>query len=221
LHNPHFFEKLSKPFLSEQSANKPPQSGEHAHDLAHFLLTWDRGQLRRPSQRAVDCRRRSDVLRNCLTKSAKQDRANVNPLQRVLANRAAVYKNRQAPELHLCYFFEVDTHANGRVGKAAHLLIITLGLIFCDGCSAFAQNSTHSPAKPATAAAFCLAPVLSEAAERVAAVKPAVANAKKTFADGGAIGIVDGAPLISLAELVLDVNACYEQVAGAEAFQSR
>lgn len=137
----------------------------------------------------------------------------------MFANRAAVHKNRQAPEINIWYLFEVDTHANSRVGKVAHSLIITLGLIFCDGCAAFAPNSTHSPAKPATAAAFCLAPVLSEAAERVAAVKPAVSNAKKTFAEGGAIGIVDGAPLISLAELVLDVNACYEQVAGAEAFQ--
>lgn len=58
-------------------------------------------------------------------------------------------------------------------------------------------------------------PLMVEATERTAAARPAAEAAKKKLANAEAIGIVEVTPLIELAELIFDVEACIEQVSHA------
>lgn len=110
--------------------------------------------------------------------------------------------------------------ATRNVRKVAHVVILQVFLQFGAGCALSGPKSATQVVSPASAAAFCLAPVLKEAGERVDAAKPAVEEAKRKLANAETLGIVEITPLISLADLILDVDACVEQVAASEAVRN-
>lgn len=78
-------------------------------------------------------------------------------------------------------------------------------------------TSARNPEAPqkASAAAMCLIPLYQQASDAAAAAEPAVESVRKKLADGAPITVVDLAPLVELAELVLDVRACVLQVRAA------
>jgi hypothetical protein len=119
----------------------------------------------------------------------------------------------EAPELLIWYLVNVQDDA---LMKARKLHVVTLHFLalFCAQGCAFAPNSgTKSPdPRVAGATAMCLAPSLQKAEDLASAVEPSVEAVKSKLSQGLPLTVVDIAPLVDLADLVLDVRACVLQV---------
>lgn len=106
-----------------------------------------------------------------------------------------------------------------RIEVRHHLCNLTILATTCallNACSLVGPPKNTVNPREASASALCLAPVLEKAGDLASAVEPAVEATKQKISEGRTLTIVDVAPLIDLANFVLDVQACVQTVQAAQ-----
>ena len=129
-------------------------------------------------------------------------------------DQSAIDPRFETPQVRgTCYFVQVYDDTTTQIRKLHAVRLHCSAVIFtvC-ACSPLTSTQPSDATRRASVAAMCLIPLYDKIGDAAAAAEPAASSVRKKLETGAQFTIVDLAPLVELADLVLDVRACAVQV---------